>query len=122
MQALRFVWAYSQNKFGKDRLRASMRLLLDRPELADMVVANLARWKDWGVQSRLMKLYDDKEYNIPSIKQSIVRFMLVSARDFKKGTPTTDLPKHVLDGKTHLAVLEKKDPKTFRQAKRFFFQ
>jgi hypothetical protein len=57
MQALRFMWKYSEGRIEKDRLRASMRILLDRPELADLVIADLARWKDWDVQDRLMALY-----------------------------------------------------------------
>ena len=57
MQALRFMWKYSEGRIEKSRLRASMRILLDRPELADLVIADLARWKDWEIQDRLMELY-----------------------------------------------------------------
>ena len=57
MQALRFMWKYAEGRIEKSRLRASMRILLDRPELADLVIADLARWKDWEVQDRLMALY-----------------------------------------------------------------
>jgi hypothetical protein len=57
MQALRFMWKYSEGRIEKSRLRASMRILLDRPELADLVIADLARWKDWDVQDRLLALY-----------------------------------------------------------------
>ena len=57
MQALRFMWKYAEGRIEKGRLRASMRILLDRPELADLVIADLARWKDWEVQDRLMALY-----------------------------------------------------------------
>ena len=34
MQALRFMWQYGDGRISVDRLRQSMRLLLDRPELA----------------------------------------------------------------------------------------
>jgi hypothetical protein len=57
MQALRFMWKSSEGRIEKSRLRASMRILLDRPELADLVIADLARWKDWEIQDRLMELY-----------------------------------------------------------------
>ncbi len=33
-----------------------MRMLLDRPELADLVIADLARWEDWSVQDKLMAM------------------------------------------------------------------
>lgn len=57
MQALRFMWKYAEGRIDSGRLRSSMRILLDRPELADLVIADLARWKDWEVQDRLMALY-----------------------------------------------------------------
>ena len=119
MQALRFLQRYAPDVVSPDRLKASMRILLDRPELADLVIADLARWKDWSVQDRLMKLYGAKEYDIPSIKRAIVRYLLVCSKDIpdKAGKE----PEHVAKAKRHLATLEKKDPKTVSEAKRFFF-
>ena len=120
MQALRFMWTYGNDRISKERLRQSMRILLGRPELADLVIADLARWKDWSIQGRLMTLYDDKEFNVPAIKRAIVRYMLVSTKDVSKDA-AGPLPKHVDEGKKHLAALRKKDPKTVRDAERFFF-
>ena len=80
MQALRFMWTYGNGRVSKERLRQSMRELLDRPELADLVVADLARWEDWSVQDRLMKLYGQGDYDIPSVKRAIVRYLLTAAK------------------------------------------
>lgn len=124
MQALRFMWQYGENQIPAERLQASMRLLLDRPELADLVIADLARWKDWSVQDKLMSIYGEEEYNIPSIKRAIVRFMLASSKDVPKvveGAPAADTPEHAIRGAKYLAELEAKDPKTVAEAKRFFF-
>jgi hypothetical protein len=96
-----------------------MRLLLDRPELADLVVADLARMEDWEAQDRLMELYGAPDYDIPSIKRSIIRYMLVSAK-FKPQTPEQSKPEHVVKGKKYLAELEERDPKTVKDAKRFW--
>jgi hypothetical protein len=119
MQALRFMWTYGDGQIDKDRLRQSMRQLLDRPELADLVIADLARWKDWSVQDRLMKLYDAEEYKIPSIRRAIVRYMLASTKDAPPDAEGT--PEHVARGKRHLEALREKDPKTVTEAERFFF-
>ncbi len=121
MQALRFMWQYGDGLIPADRLKASMRILLDRPELADLVIADLARWKDWSIQSRLMALYDAEEYDVPSIKRAVVRFMLAATKDLpadQAGSATP--PEHVTAAKGHLAELEQKDPKTVSEAKRFF--
>ena len=130
MSALRFMWQYS-TRIPKDRLRESMRILLDRPELADLVIADLARWEDWSVQERLMTLYGAEGYNIPSIKRSIVRYMLASAKQGKRppGTPKQEAqpaadepkPEHSIQALAHLEQLREKDPKTVKEAERFFF-
>ena len=134
MQALRFMWTYGNGRVSKDRLRQSMRELLDRPELADLVVADLARWEDWSVQERLMKLYGQGEYSIPSIKRAIVRYLLTAAKvqppkgdEIKKDDPTAtkskpdELPASALQARANLDKLRETDPKTVKEAERFFF-
>ncbi len=139
MQALRFMWTYGNGRVSKERLRQSMRELLDRPELADLVVADLARWEDWSVQDRLMKLYGQGEYSIPSIKRAIVRYLLTAAKvqppkaeEPKKEDPKQEdpaapkpkpevLPASVLQARANLEKLRETDPKTVKEAERFFF-
>ncbi|MCA9015833.1 MAG: hypothetical protein KDA77_10920 [Planctomycetaceae bacterium] len=120
MQALRFMWTYGDGRISKDRLRQSMRLLLDRPELTDLVVADLARWDDWTVMDRLMKMYGTGDYDIPSIKRAIVRYLLVASKGMNKkgGGPdaaTAEKAKQMLE------KLRQEDPKTVKSAERFFF-
>jgi hypothetical protein len=122
MQALRFIWTYGKGRVGKQKLRESMRLLLDRADMSDLVIADLARWKDWEVQDRLMKLYGTEGYEIPAIKRSIIRFMLASIKDVPKNKKESDpLPEHAAKGKKYIEKLRKIDPKTVKQAERFFF-
>ncbi len=123
MQAIRFMWQYGEGKIEPERLRQSMRILLERPELADLVITDLARWKDWSIQDQLMKMYGDGEFNIPSIKRSIVRYMLVSTKDLpKEATAGADakVPEHVERGRKNIEELRQKDPKTVSEAERFF--
>jgi hypothetical protein len=79
MQALRFMWKYAEGRIEKSRLRASMRILLDRPELADLVIADLARWKDWEIQDRLMGIYIQALASVPAEKNE--------SDSTEKGTP-----------------------------------
>jgi hypothetical protein len=147
MMGLRFMWQYAGGKISNERLQQSMRLLLDQPELADLVIADLARWKDWSVQERLMSLYGKGDYNIPSIKRSIIRYMLAST-DLKGdgaatesrataaagsasgaqssgGAASGNVPESSAEsaarGKKYLEELRKRDPRTVREAERFFF-
>jgi hypothetical protein len=145
MMGLRFMWQYAGGKISNERLQQSMRILLDQPELADLVIADLARWKDWSVQERLMSLYGKGDYNIPSIKRSIIRYMLAST-DTKGdagpptgatagtasgaqstgGTASGNVPaeanlESAARGKKYLEDLRKRDPRTVKEAERFFF-
>ncbi|MFN0052585.1 MAG: hypothetical protein ACKV0T_10355 [Planctomycetales bacterium] len=135
MQALRFMWSFGNGRIAPDRLKSSMRLLIDRPELVDLVIADLARWKDWSLQERLMNLYGVEEYNVPSIKRAIIRYMIASTKDVPASPETaqagsagaTDgssekkLPVHAVAGAKYLEKLREKDPKNVSEAERFFF-
>jgi len=118
MQALRFMWTYGDQRISPERLKQSMRILLDRPELADLVIADLARWEDWTIQERLMSLYGADEYNIPSIKRAIIRYMLVCSKKVPK--EAGDTPAHVIAARKALDTLRSKDPKTVAEAERYF--
>ena len=121
MQALRFLWTYAPERVSKERLRESMRILLDRPDLADLVVTDLARWEDWSITDKLWEIYHDDDYNIPSIKRAIVRFYLVAERaktaDMENPQPLASAEK----AREYLVTLRRDDPKTVQAAERFFF-
>ena len=124
MMGLRFMWQYASGRIPNERLMQSMRILLERPELADLVIADLARWNDWSVQERLMKIYGEGEYNIPSIKRAIIRYMLTStqAKTATADKSNSDINNQYVErGKKYLELLRKRDPKTVKEAERFFF-
>ncbi len=121
MQALRFLWTYAPERVSKERLRGSMRILLDRPDLADLVITDLARWEDWSITDKLWELYHDDEYNIPSIKRAIVRFYLVAERAKTEDMENPQPLETAEQAKEYLATLREDDPKTVQAAERFFF-
>ncbi len=65
---------------------------------------------------RVMRLYDDKEHQFSSTKLAITKFMLAGASDFKKGTPKSELPQHVVKARAYLETLRMKDPKLVKYA------
>lgn len=117
MQAMRFLWSRVPDKVSKDRLRAAMRILLARPDMADLVITDLARWRDWSVQDQLAKLYGEGDYNLPSTRRAIIRFMIVSQRD--RGDAKGEVPVHVKRGREYLDEIRKKDPKMVADVERF---
>lgn len=107
-----------------------MRNLLDRPDLTDLVVADLSRMKDWSVQDRVVALYDTAPHNVPPVKRAILRYLMVSAKDGAQkldpatnqwvDVPEMDLPAYVVKARKFLVDLEQRDPETTKQVKRFY--
>jgi hypothetical protein len=119
MNALRFLWTYAPECIPKERLRASMRLMLDYPPLVDVAIVDLARWQDWSVMDRLVAIYGDGRDADPALKQKIVGYLLAAERARPKGDAAT-VPEHVRKAREHLAQLRRVDPETVREAERGF--
>ena len=120
MQALRFLWSYGGDRVPREQVLQVVRGLVERPAVCDIVINDLARWKDWSVQDRLMALYGAKEYNLPTIKRAIIRYQLASLRDVPEGADPESLP-HVVAGRRHVETLREKDPKRVAEVERLFF-
>jgi hypothetical protein len=120
MTALRFFWSETPGRIPDERLRESMRLLLNRSELADLAITDLARWKDWSVTDRLMELYDDSDYDIPSIKRAIIRFYLVESH-FETDPETGKRSEYAVRSAQHLDNIRARDPDLIKQVERFYF-
>lgn len=119
MQALRFMWQYGDGKISKDRMRKSMRILLERPDLTDLVINDLSRWKDWGVSDKLMEMYYEEQYELPSIKRAIAGFFIICAKDMPEGEDV-EKPAHVIKAEKFLAKLDAEDPKVMKYARRLY--
>ncbi len=57
IMALRFHGDENTGVLPRERLLASMRLLLDNPDFADQVILDLSRWEDWSVLDRLVEMF-----------------------------------------------------------------
>jgi hypothetical protein len=61
IMALRFHGDQETGVLPRERLLASMRLLLDSPDFAEQAVLDLSRWEDWSVLDRLVELFKSSE-------------------------------------------------------------
>lgn len=120
VNTLRFLKKYEPDCIPVERLSSAMYLLLERPELSDLIIADLARWKDWSMQDRLMAMFDEEPYQIPSIKRAIVRYMLACEKAGRKDPEEYAEVAAVAAG--NLQILEEKDARIVRDAKRFFIR
>jgi hypothetical protein len=107
IMALRFHGDENTGIIPRERLLASMRLLLNNQDFADQVVLDLSRWEDWSVLDRLVDMFkqsDEKGY----IRQPVISYLTVAS----------DQPGDVGNrAKAALTELEKLDPETVKTAK-----
>jgi len=74
VMALRFLGEES-DLVPRERVLASLRLLLDEPKLADLVIADLARWEDWSVRDRLVTIFKDASKDNIFVREPIVNYL-----------------------------------------------
>ena len=59
----------------RPRLAKALRHLLDRPELADLVISDLARWGDWSAIDRVVELFETSTEETSFLKPACVRYL-----------------------------------------------
>ncbi len=100
VMALRFLGEESDT-VPRARVLQSLRLLLKEPKLADLVIADLARWEDWSVIDTLSDLFEKADADNIFVREPVVNYL--------KACP---LPRAALA----LEKLEKIDPEAVRRA------
>lgn len=85
----------------KARLLKALRRMLDRAELADLVIPDLARWEDWESLETLVKLFKTADVKKTWVRAPIFGYLRVCP-----------LP----EAKKHLEELAKLDPETYKWA------
>jgi hypothetical protein len=103
IMALRFH-GQEENIIPKERLVEGLRHMLDRPQMADLVIPDLARWQDWGSMDKLVKLFKEADEKSSWVRVPVVQFL--------KACP---LPK----AQEQIAELEKIDPEAVKRASFF---
>jgi len=89
----------------KARIVQALRHMLDRPNLADLVIPDLAKWEDWSSMDKLVKLFKEADEKTSWVKVPVVNYLRVCP-----------LP----EAKLRIKELEKLDPESVRRAQTFF--
>lgn len=105
--ALSFVSRETQ-ALPRERIVAGFRSLLERRQVADLAMRELATLEDWDCTPRLLEMFRDADKNkTPWIKISVVNFLRASTR---------------ADAASKLAVLREVDPEAVASAERNYPQ
>jgi hypothetical protein len=100
VMALRFLGEES-DIVPRPRVLQSLRVLLDEPKLADLVIADLARWQDWSVIEKLVDLFKTAQADNIFVREPVVNYL--------KACPLPEAAAAVVE-------LEKIDPEAVRRA------
>jgi hypothetical protein len=74
VMALRFLGEES-DLVSRDRVLQSLRLLLEEPKLADLVIADLARWQDWTAIDKLVGIFKSATSDNIFVREPIVNYL-----------------------------------------------
>ena len=105
IMALRFHGT-EEKIIPRERLLDGIRMMLDRPQLADLVIPDLARWEDWSVMDRLVELFKNADDESNWVRVPVINYL--------RACP---LPK----AKERIDELAKLDPETVKRASTLFF-
>lgn len=75
LTALRFYHEYGK-QISEARLRQALVPLLDRPEFAERVIVDLARWNAWDAREKIVAFYEQPAYSEAATRRAIVGYLL----------------------------------------------
>jgi hypothetical protein len=104
IMALRFHGT-EEKIIPKDRLLVGLRMMLDRPQLADLVIPDLARWEDWSVIDRLVELFKKSDEESSWVRVPVINYL--------RACPNPE-------AKVKIEELAKIDPESIKRANSFF--
>jgi hypothetical protein len=76
LRAVRFFWDFRPDIADKKELVASVCLLLDQGDIADLAIEDLRKWSRWELNDRILELYGKKSHDVPIIHRAIIRYAL----------------------------------------------
>jgi hypothetical protein len=89
----------------RERLVQSLRHMLDRPQLADLVIPDLARWEDWDVIDKMVELFKTADEKSTWVRVPVINYLRACPKP---------------EAKQKIAELEKIDPAAVKRANTFF--
>ncbi len=89
----------------RKKIVGSLHHILQRPELADLVIPDLARWEDWSQIEKMVSLFKEADESSSWVRVPVINYL--------RSCPLPEAVERLKD-------LEKIDPKAVQRAKTFF--
>ncbi|MCI0703123.1 MAG: hypothetical protein L0241_18755 [Planctomycetia bacterium] len=80
MRALRFFWEYRPEILTRKQMLDGMSALMVDPDLTDMPIDDLRKWKAWEMTGEVLKYADKEPYNtLPINMRAIIKFAIAAS-------------------------------------------
>ena len=89
----------------RPRILQGLRYMLERPQLADLVIPDLARWEDWSQMDRMVRLFKEADEKASWVRVPVINYL--------RACPKPEADKYIKE-------LEKIDPEAVKRANTFF--
>ncbi len=89
----------------REKILKALHHMLERPQLADLVIPDLAGWEDWSQIERLVKLFKEADEKSSWVKVPVINYL--------RACPSPE-------AKKQLELLKKIDPAAVKRANTFF--
>lgn len=102
---------------SRERLKVSVRLMLNDRRFASHAIRILADWQDWTVLDEVARLYGAEGFDRRHIREAIVYYLVHSTMDFT-ALQQRRFPGNAFGGGYYLNDLRTRDPRTYGYAAR----
>lgn len=89
----------------RKRILEGLRHMIDRPQLADLIIPDLARWEDWSPMDRLVQLFKDADEKTSWVRVPIINYLRACPKP---------------EAKKYMEELKEIDPDAVKRASTFF--
>ncbi len=118
LQAIQFLSANEVHRIPPERLRTTLYMLLENSQLREIVIADLARSRDWHTTPRMVSLFAQVSAADRSAK-AVVQFMQAMLKA-EKDSPGAVPPEHLETARCFLDMVETEHPRLLHLTQRDF--
>jgi hypothetical protein len=94
LKTVRFFWEYRPDVIPTSQVLEAMKLLVDNPDIADMPIEDLRKWKVWEFTPLVLSYSNRESHNsTPIINRAILKFAIAAASLDPKNTSATEFVK-----------------------------
>jgi hypothetical protein len=94
LKTVRFFWEFRPDVIPNSQVLEAMKLLIANPDIADMPIEDLRKWKVWDFTALILSYAEQKSHNsIPIINRAILKFAIAAAAANPKDSTASEFVK-----------------------------